>query len=283
MRRKNRETGAGINATVGAPRYAFTLVEVLVATAILMLLLTVFLSATNHASRAWDRSEEKMEEFSTARVIFNRLRADVESLIYRADFPLFPADPSRAGASLAGFMTARRAVSGSVTDAPRLLSYVQYSWDGSRAEVMRSTRAYRLDDHPPFSVSSPVALPGNLRATLLARGILGFQMTFLNDDGTWSLNFHPDPAIASDPIRSLAVRVSLLIVSEEGMSYLQDMQRVSALTNAMLLDADQSTDAAKSPEGYWSERLLAGHAALDARTRRSLYAFERLLFLPNVR
>jgi len=256
--------GGGTTSLSDTPNLGFrgfTLIEVLVASAILAVMLVVFLSVSNYASQAWKGSQEKMEEFSTARVVMNRIRADLESIIIRQDLPLFPNNAM-------GFMTVKRGVSSDANT--RQLSYVEYAANSSN-QIVRSSRAYLLTgDVPPFSTNSSIPAPTTTDINPLASGVIGFQSVFLNKDGTWSTNFNST--------NSVAVRVSLLVVSSDGLKYLQNAGRLSAVTAAMALTSADITNSTNSPEGIWNDRIGPG---MDSKTARSLRAFERLFFLPN--
>lgn len=241
---------------------AFTLIEVLVASAILAMLLVVFLSMSNYASQAWKSSQEKMEEFSTARVAMNRMRADFGSIILRPDLPVFPSD-----AEGIGFMTMTRGIATNV----RPLSYVEY-YTNSSNQLVRASLAYAFEDNPPFSTNSPVPAPTTTNASPLAEGVIGFKTAFLNKSGGWSTNY--------SATNSVGVRVSLLVISSERLRALE-AGSLSSLVGAMESAYNFSTNATNSPESSWNEEIDRNTSGVDLRTIRSLRAFERLFFFPN--
>ncbi len=251
---------------------AFTLLEVLIASAVLAFLLVVFLSISDYASRAWKGSQQKMEDFSTARVVMNRFRADLESIVIRPDLPLFPGQA-------VGFMTGKRGVAGSTNS--RLLSYVEYGLQTNT--LLRKSKAYTFDtgDAPPFSTNTVVAAPVTTTSSPLASGVIGFQTAFLNKDGSWSLaynsRFDTNAATASNP--SIAIRISLLVVSGEGMKRLQSTGKISDLTSSMAVPNSEATNASGSPEAWWNGKINGD--GIDPQFARFLHAFERLFFLPN--
>jgi len=256
---------------------AFTLIEVLVASAILAFLLVVFLSVASFASQAWRGSQQKMEEFSTARIVMNRIRSDLESIVIRPDLPLFPSNAM-------GFMSAKRGMTTN-TDA-RLLSYVAYGMDASNRLVLTNLPYTFSSGSPPFSTNFPVPLPANFGSdatnNVLANGVIGFQKSFLNKNGDWGTNFNSkydtNSANATNP--TVAVRVSLLLVSSEGLKHLQNTDNLSDVSGEMALSTSQTIDPNKSPEVYWNEKIQVG-GNIDLPTARSLRAFERVFFLPN--
>lgn len=253
---------SGLRFQISSFSPGFTLIEVLVASAILAFLLVVFLSVASFSSQAWRGSQQKMEEFSTARIVMNRIRSDIESIVIRPDLPLFPNNTM-------GFMTAKR---GNTNDA-RLLSYVEYSTNAN--QVILSSRAYNLQNEPPFSTNSLVPAPPTTSSSTLAGGVIGFTNTYLNKDGTWSAIFnskyHTNTTISTNP--TVAVRVSLLVVSS-------DYLKATQFTNDMTL-----TDGVTSGEEQWNAAINQGNdmkgRKLDLRAARSLRAFERVFFLPN--
>jgi len=269
-------------------RMGFTLIEVMVSVGIMALLLGVFLSVSDYASQAWKRSQEKMENFSKSRVVLNRIRADLETIVMRKDLPLFPVT---SGTTALGFMTSERSVLSGTTSTPRLLSYVEYAWvtTGTSADLNRSTFGYPMytsssSDQPPFpaaasgTTSATPPPPSPLHTNLLVSGIVGFQVAFLNSDGTLTPGFNPYP---STPY-STAVRVSLLMVSSDGLKHLQDTGRLSTLVSNVNSTIVAPDSAKPSPEMAWNDYIRANAASIDPKTLRSLYSFERLFFLPNL-
>lgn len=253
-----------------APNFAaFTLIELLVSSAILALMLVVFLSISNYASQAWKGSQEKMEEFSTARIAMNRIRADLETAVIRPDLPLFPANAM-------GFMTMKRGM----IDDPRLLCYVEYVTNASN-QLIQKSQAYTLDNAPPFSTNSSIDAPTTAIVNNLADGVVGFQVAYLNRDKTsgaltWTNKFASK--FETNSVATVAVRVSLAIVSSQGLKYLQDTGKLAGVTQAM---AGALTDPANSAEVQWNSKINAGDAAIDHKTAGSLRTFERVISLPD--
>lgn len=228
------------------------------------MLLVVFLSMSNYASQAWKGSQEKMEEFSTARVAMNRMRADFGSILLRPDLPVFPSD-----AEGLGFMTMTRGTTNS-TDV-RALSYVDY-YTNSSNQLMRGSKAYTFQTPPPFSTNDTILAPGIDTSSPLAEGVIAFKTAFLSKSGGWSTNY--------SSANSVGVRVSLLVISSERLRAL-DTSSLSSLVGAMESAYSFSTNATNSPESSWNEAIDKNSSGIDLRTRRSLRAFERLFFLPN--
>lgn len=272
---------------------AFTLIEVLVASAILALMLVVFLSMSNYASLAWKGSQEKMEEFSTARVVMNRIRSDLESIVIRPDLPLFPIDTNDSSKSTLGFMTMKR---GMTTD-PRLLCYVQYSTNSSN-QLIQESRPYSFatSDSPPFpdtnsTNSEPPAPNRPYNSSPLADGVVGFQVVYLNKNtanGTLlpSLTFNSSFSTNTNTVAtaSVAVRVSLAIVGNDGLKHLKDTGNLTNLAKTMQLTSSEATNATNSPEEQWNSKISTSDSAnsgIDLKTARSLHTFERVIFLPE--
>ncbi len=230
------------------------------------MLLVVFLSMSNYASQAWKGSQEKMEEFSTARVAMNRMRADFGSILLRPDLPVFPSD-----AEGLGFMTMTRGTTNS-TDV-RALSYVDY-YTNSSNQLMRGSKAYTFQTPPPFSTNDTILAPGIDTSSPLAEGVIAFKTAFLKTDGTWTNQYSTTNSI-------VGVRVSLLVISSERLHAL-DTNSLSSLVGAMeSAYSAYSANATNSPESSWNEAIDKNSSGIDLRTLRSLRAFERLFFLPN--
>jgi len=277
-RRPNAAQSAGeLTSNFGLPtsNFAFTLIEVLVASAILAFLLVVFLSVASFSSQAWRGSQQKMEEFSTARIVMNRIRSDIESMVIRPDLPLFPNNEM-------GFMTAKRGN----TNAARLLNYVEYGLNSSNQVVLKS-KPYVLEDNPPFSTNQIIPAPATTTINVLASGVVGFQTSYLNkitetngiSSSVWSSEFNKYVFNTNSPTtNTVAVRVSLLVVSSEGLKHLQNTGKLSAVTGEMTYPTNSVNE--KSPEEYWNSAIKVG-GKIDIPTASSLRAFERVFFLPN--
>ncbi len=260
---------------------AFTLIEVLVASAILAFLLVVFLSVASFSSQAWRGSQQKMEEFSTARIVMNRIRSDIESMVIRPDLPLFPNNAM-------GFMTAKRGMTADTN--ARSLCYVVYGTNAN--QLIISNLPYTFNgDKPPFDATNfPVPAPTNsvndYATNTLASGVIGFQTAFLNkitqtngaSSNVWSSEFNKYAiSTNSATTNTVAVRVSLLVVSSEGLKHLQNTGKLGDVSTAM---ASALTSTTNSPEEQWNSAIKVG-GAIDIPTASSLRAFERVFFLPN--
>jgi hypothetical protein len=111
---------------------------------------------------------------------------------------------------------------------------------------------------------------------LLGNGVVGFQVVFYNNDGSLTRKFHPDPAVPTDPLQSVAIRVSLVTVARDGLTHLQDTGKLTSLIGYLTLTPAEATETARSPETIWNEKIVAGHASIDRRTLRSIQTAERL-------
>jgi prepilin-type N-terminal cleavage/methylation domain-containing protein len=65
--------------------YGFTLVEILVATAMMAILLTVVLSITNNFMKGWNQTSGKLSTSSDAKLALDYLSRDLSSAIFRND------------------------------------------------------------------------------------------------------------------------------------------------------------------------------------------------------
>jgi len=229
------------------------------------MLLVVFLSMSNYASQAWKSSQEKMEEFSTARVAMNRMRADFGSIILRPDLPVFPTNDTH-NTNTIGFMTMTRGIATDV----RPLSYVEYYTNGSN-QLMRSSKAYTFGTLPPFGKTNS---QGWDTESPLAEGVIGFKTAFLKTDGNWTDEYSTTNSI-------VGVRVSLLVISSERYRGLKELDPDILKKLVTDMDVDFDSSPTYSPESLWNAKINENSSGIDLRTLRSLRAFERLFFLPN--
>ena len=71
-------------------RNAFTLVEMLVAIAVLALVTVLIADMMGSVSSAWNRSREKMDNFGKGRALLNLLQQELQNAVLREDLPVFP-------------------------------------------------------------------------------------------------------------------------------------------------------------------------------------------------
>ncbi len=119
-------------------RAAFTLVEVLVATAVLLMLVVLIGQLFNQATSIVTLGGKRMDNDGQARGIFDRMAVDFDSMVRRPDVDVFlksPADPQPGNDQLAFFATAPGYYPPTGAQSP--LSLVGYRLSGDKARLER--------------------------------------------------------------------------------------------------------------------------------------------------
>ena len=281
----------------------FTLVELLVAMAVLTLMLLMFSQMASSLTTTTDAQHQRADNFSTARVVLGRLDVDLEGLVRRNDLPLFPAAGSE---SALGFMTITPGVlPPGVSAVPRGISYVEYDRESaspnppatiSPDHIDRSDLAYdwAATSVPPFGTAG---VPAATVPRMIAKGILGFQYVFLNQTSTTtaqgtansltkSATFFNVPTSSSSngtttTVQTTGISVSLLVIDDNSMNRLSPAQ-INNLITAFTLTPGDLTDSTKEPATVWQTSIasLIASGAYPKTSLQSLRWFERTYALP---
>ena len=284
-------------------RLGFTLVELMVAMAVLSLLLLLFSQMASSLTSTSDAQRQRADNFSTARVVLGRLDVDLEGLVRRSDLPLFPVS---GGESVLGFMTLTPGILRAGDSAiPRAISYVEYDRESaapnppatvSPDHIDRSDLAYDWTPSslPPFGTTG---VPSATVARMIAKGIFGFQYVFLNQTSTTtatgtstsvtkSITFVNAPTSNSSngtttTTQTTAISVSLLVMDDSSMNQLSPSQ-ITSLITAFTVSPGDLTDSTKEPSTVWqaSIQTLLASGAYPKKSLQSLRWFERTYILP---
>jgi type II secretory pathway component PulJ len=243
---------------------AFTILELLVAIAVLAMMMLLLSQILGSVSSMWLNGQRRVKNFSEARAMLDLFARDIQCGVFRPDLAAFP------GSSIA-FYTRRPGISsGSLRD----VSLVQYALS-TNCILQRGDFAVRWNDPAntipfgntaDFSSNQPTA-----RDT--APGVLGFRVQFLYADGTRSTNYTVSTA---NPLRALGF--ALAVVDE------QTLQKIPADKMQSLRDG---LSGAVSPSGNvksdWENYLRNSldWTSYPKSLSQGLKIFERYVILPN--
>jgi len=217
---------------------AFTLVEMLVTTAVLSIFLIVMIGILDQASRAWNQAEQRVDAFREGRAAQFILDRDLTNLATPSGQPSFfhnaHSDTIQIGATLPPetngdslFFTALlplNAQSGNQRSHLCIVGYyLAYTPDSSGPQAQRSYKLYRhlTDSEDAFPILSsffktgttplvsviPRPVSGLIGDEVLARNIINFKITPLRrNDNTGDLE--PVPGTWSATERPAMVKVS---------------------------------------------------------------------------
>jgi prepilin-type N-terminal cleavage/methylation domain-containing protein len=203
-----------------ARRSGFTLVEILVAVAILSIVAVGLLQILGLSMQTWQQGLAQTNCYTKARVVLDSATADIQRGVFRSDVNNFPVAVTTSTPPMPIFTFYTRAAGASTgTVTPRPISLVSYqlsSSPGLQGYLLRSENTIswsgsgsNLNFLQPLTPVSPATVPATGPPNdLLSTGIVDFEMIFFLSDGTTVLakNFQA-PSAASVVMIGLAVAV----------------------------------------------------------------------------
>ncbi len=251
----------------------FTLVELLVAMAILAIILvgTARIAGTAQSSVRW--AEKKIASDSGARQLTALLERDLREMIRRPDarfeFQLQPGNDSLA------FLATRAGYARGDATADRAASLVRYASDPDG----RLTRAclgfgFEGDDTVPLDPAAALpAIPEENRQ-VVSDSVFRVEFEFLVDDGSRTVRQQKAPASLAS-LRGIVTTVAVLDPQSRGALASGDIAKLAALF-------DDSRDA-ETPAADWTATLLShsarGTSGIPADVFRGVRVYERTLLL----
>jgi hypothetical protein len=240
---------------------SFTLVEMLVAIAVLSLIMLVMLSMLELAGNAWSEGYSRIDNFTRARTMLDVITGDIQRGVFRPDLPAFGTGNTLAttnGVSVLenpstdstnAFFTRRAGVG---TDM-RNLSLVVYYLDSSTNAVLN--RSYlSVPWTPTGNWSSVLPFGADLATTIssatpldTAQGVVGFQLLFLRSDG--SLNTNYTGYVSANPV--VGITVGLAVVDGKTLQILNQENKLATLKNVMA----GALTGTNSPKTDWDSTL----------------------------
>jgi len=262
---------------------AFTLVELLVALAVLSILVVVLAQVVSLTSQAIDINTRKLDAAGQARLFFDRLGADLAALPIRADLGVtFTKNP---GNDTLQFYTAANGY-GATTPPVRQISYVSYSIGAPPAPSTGPNCLIREADGMDWtaigSVSFlPVPYPGaasfpnttSANCDVLANGIFRMEFCYLVNTGSRAGQFVNTPK-SGEQFSAIVVAVAAL-----------DRKSLNILTNAQVTQlAGDFADAqdGSDPLSDWTAAMAVNGfgAGIPRRVIQDIRLFERTFYVP---
>jgi prepilin-type N-terminal cleavage/methylation domain-containing protein len=259
-------------------RRAFTLVELLVAVAVMTLILAMFSQMLGSVSNIWAQVKGGVDNYTAARGILDSLQVDLSRAVIRRDLGAFC---DSGGNSQLAFYTERAGLDAPATDRQlQLVSYsVQPIVSGSSNTTMtlqRSALQIAWTDATSLSFGTTNALPqlGNPATDdeNAAQGILAMAVNFHNVDGSFSSTFTFG--------NSQAVTVSLVVLSGRANQLLSASQKTGLETKFTNAAANASSSA--SVESLWNQVLddTGSWQGYPQGTAGDIHVFSRTYWLP---
>ncbi len=293
--------------------HAFTLVEILVAIAILSIMLVGLATAIGYVSRLWLSGIGAMDNFTKARVVLNLLDRDIQLMVLRRDLAAFVDASGNAvdgnGNAICAFYTNVQGNPGSGIRDARTLSLVQYSLTTTTTSPTLQRINYGMNFTAsgvtpvmgtpaslPTAASFPVSAP--YQSDTVFAGIIRFQIQFIDGNGNiltptgnpngsmlaggrFAYDFN-NPGNVLNP--RIAV-VSMLVLNNS--AYTIAIRPGSTTMTTLLGDFQNTLPSGQTNQTfgqYWSSLLNPASGTLDPvlppSVRSGMQVFERQIPLP---
>jgi len=248
-------------------RKGFTLIEILVAIAVLALMWIVFAQMFQTTGNTWLTGQARVNNFIKGRAMLDLVARDLQSGIYRSDLAAFPSISS----GPYSFYTERPGYS-TGTNSLRSLSWVQYSFDATNVTMLKRgdmPMTWAIGDAPAFgSTNAPTS--GTITDRDTASGVVAFKILFLDSGGQLSTNYS-----SANPPKAFAI--GLAVVDDNTLAKLSTSQ-ISQLQSGFASGAT-GTNSLKAD---WESYLKTGinWTNYPRSMGSGLKVFERYVILP---
>ena len=255
-------------------RGGFTLVEILVATVVLVLIVGMMSSMLSTMEQNWRDAQKRVNNSTKARAMLDMMAHDVQAGIFRSDLPAFPA-------GTLGFYTLRPGISSPApaTSDIRYVSAVTYSFATSPSDIsmlQRSDLAVLFDNSSSLSFGPNATFPTGEIARDTAPGIIDFKFVFIQQDGTITTTYNAPGSI--NPSR--AVGITLAVVDDQTMQALSSSQVTTLRADLEGAVPATITDSVKTTwEQYLNTTLVWKSYPQSLGTGFTI--FERYVVLPS--
>ena len=265
-------------------RLAFTLVEVLVAIAVLSIMILFLGTIASSIGSVSHGSRQNAETSSDARAVLDLMCRELATGVSRPDLNQTNwISLTNSGTTLNFYSrnTGSAIASAGTTTTYRPLSYIEYTWSQSTTNsfLARGDQAFLWAN--PIPLGYPPATPTGPAVTDVLDGVVAFQVTFLQQDGSFSDGY--------SSTNTLAATVSLAMVDSDSLNILINtakLQNLSTLLNQASAGTTQtliSGGSTNSPRMDWENAINSspGINAYPQQVKTGLHFFERTVDLPK--
>lgn len=267
-------------------RGGFTLMELMVATAILALMVLMLAQMADLSSKSMNDGLRRAGTFARARAALDLYATDVAQGVFRADMGAFR---DRDGRPASAFWVRRTAIGGD-----RPLSLVSYQYDAGEAALRRAGLPVRWSEAVSAGFGFPDSIPrhstlGPADYQEIAHAVLAVQFLFIDSEGARRSEYarvyttRPNgtpylPGEARPGCR--AVSIALAALDEQAFDLLVRTGGLASLQGALGRQAEGAE--LESYRAYWTRQVLEHPSTLDypAPVRLGLRLFERTMPLP---
>lgn len=208
-------------------RVAFTLVEILVAMAILSIVAVGLLQILGFSMQTWQQGLAQTNCYTKARVVLDSATADIQRGVFRSDLKNFPTPASYTAPTFTFYTRAGGVSTGSGSVRPvSLVTYQLSSSANLQGCLLRSENTIdwgassnlsflqQLSTVPAATVPTTSVPPNDL----LSNGIAGFEMIFLLSDGSTVLaKYYQSPTAA----QVVMIGVAAAVIDDRAMTQLR--------------------------------------------------------------
>lgn len=251
----------------------FTLVELLVAMAILAVILVGTVQITGIAQGSVRWAEKKIASDSGARQLTALLERDLREMIRRPDAPFeFQLQP---GNDSLAFLATRTGYARGDASADRSASLVRYDTDPA-GRFTRACLGFGFEGEDTVPLDPAAALPDipDENRQVVSDTVFRVEFEFLVDDGSAIFRQQKAPATL-EALRGIITTVAVLDPQSRGVLNDGDIPKLAALF-------DDSRDT-ETPASDWTATVLAnttrGTSGIPADVFRGVRAYEQTLLL----
>jgi prepilin-type N-terminal cleavage/methylation domain-containing protein len=252
-----------VNGRHTSGSHGFTLLEILVSTAVFVVLMLTLVSIVGAISESWSFGRGIAESQLRSRAILDLIGRDLRHKVAQPTLPAFDGGRFR-------FYTLQGGSSG-VSGTDRRLTHVDYSLGTTNATLYRDEAEFTNWSANPTNIPLGATNTPNLATTNneVAAGVSGFAYAYLLTNGLYTNSLS-----ATD--RPVGVRVSLAVLDEQALTQL----RAVGLESNLLQLLQPGPVGTNSPVTFWETALNAAEWKVDGinlpqSVRRRLRFFER--------
>lgn len=278
-------------------RHAFTLVEMLVAMAILSFMLIMMARFTGMAEQIWRLAQDRIDNFTKARAMLDLLTDDLQRAVIRGDLPIFgtggPASVPAVTSNGIYYFTVTTSTTAFYTRLPGASNSAGAVRDVSLVSYVLSLSAtnqdkiflQRSDLSVPWTSGSNISFQGDMNPLLqsmrqngaqveVAPGVVGFRLAFRRQDGTMADSTQYTGYNTANPV--VAIDVGLAVMGKGCLEILSTTQLQTiqgALATATLRNGIKAT---------WDQQVLthAFFSSYPTDIGQGLKTFERCVACP---
>jgi len=251
----------------------FTLIDLIVAIAVLALMTVLLAQMLQSTSQSWLGGQARVNNFTKARSMLDLMARDIQSGVFRKDLGLFAGAQAGLPLTNVAFYTQRPGVVTGSGAQVRGVSLVQYTMDDSSMLKRGDLPILWNGAATDISFGETNSLPelDSVTSRETVPGVVGFRVLFLQGDGSLSSFYSP-----ANPAKGVAI--GLAVIDDNTLRKLTASGKLSALQTAL----NGQVSGTNSVKADWDKYLQSGMAweNYPSDLGRGLKIFERYVLFP---